>query len=280
MRSQYVWTVALAATLTGTFGQAAWAQEMERSTEAILIPVAETVIPPGPTRMWSVNSGNTLPVGTTILDMSLTLGAAGAGPVFSGAPGVAVGIFGTGLNVRADAAVDPGFEVGAGIGVAATVPWRGRLDLHGKWNVMREGVGANLVTLGTMAGGLLEIDANGTPNLGVQLGVTISKVFPFTGIQYAAFTLQPNWNLGISGRTPGLTSLGGFNYLGLGLGLDLALTEKSHFLADTNLGLKVGGLASDSALGMRYAFNRNVMGQIYLGVGGTTGLGIGGIWRM
>lgn len=280
MRSQILWSVALAATLTGSFGQAAWAEVQERSTEEIRIPVAEVTLPLGPTRMWSVNSARTLPEGTTLLDMNLTLGATGLAPVFQGAPGVALGLVGTGLNVRADAAIDPGFEVGAGIGVAATVPWRGRLDLHGKWNVMQEGVGANWVTLGTMAGGLLEIDANGTPNLGVQLGIPITKVFPFTGVQYAAFTLQPSWNLGISGTAPGVTSLGGFNFLGLGLGLDLALTERSHFLADTNLGLKVGGMSSDSALGLRYAFNRNVLGQVYLGVGQTTGLGIGGIWRM
>lgn len=280
MRSQCVWTAALAATLTVSFGQAAWAQVMERSTEEIRIPVAEVALPIGPTRMWSVNSARTLPEGTTLLDMSLVLGSTGVAPVFMGAPGVAMGVVGTGLNVRADAAVDPGFEIGAGIGVTSTVPWRGRLDLHGKWNVMQEGVGASWLTLGTMAGGLLEVDANGTPNLGLQLGVPMTKVFPFTGTQYAAFTLQPSWNLGIQGRAPGLTSLGGFNFLGLGLGLDLALTDRMHFLADTNLGLKVGGMSSDSALGIRYAFNRNVLGQVYLGVGGTTGLGIGGIWRM
>lgn len=279
MRSQYVWTVALAATLTGSFGQAAWAEVMERSTDEIRIPVAEVTLPMGPTRMWSVNSARTLPEGTTMLDMSLTLGSTGVSPVFQGAPGVALGVVGTGINVRADAGVNPGMEIGAGIGVAAGAPWRGQLNLHGKWNVMREG-GNNWVTLGTLAGGLLEVDANGTPNLGVTLGVPITKVFPFTGIQYASFTLQPSWNLGVRGTSPGITTLGGFNFLGLGLGLDLAMTERAHFLADTNLGLKVGGMTSDSALGLRYAFNRNVLGQVYLGVGGSTGLGIGGIWRM
>jgi hypothetical protein len=182
--------------------------------------------------------------------------------------------------------VSDGFEVGAGIGAAAAAPWRGKLDLHGKWNLMREGVGGALLGVGTIAGGLLEMDASGVPSLGVQFGLPLTKVVGFTPMQYAAFTIQPSWNLGLAGTTPGISGIGGFNYLGLGVGLDLALTDRAHFLADTNLGLKVAGVTTDSALGLRYAFNPSVVGQIYFGVGtsgpgaGISGLGLGGIWRM
>ncbi|MBM3266925.1 MAG: hypothetical protein FJZ01_04675 [Candidatus Sericytochromatia bacterium] len=286
MRGLIVTTAALAGASSLVWSLPAGAQVMERSQETIRVPVAEVATPIGPTRMWSVNSAVTLPEGVSLLGFDLRLGATGLAPVFAGAPGVALGVIGTGLNVRADAAVTDGFEIGAGVGASATAPWRGRLDLHGKWNLMREGVEGAWLTLGTLAGGQLEMDANGVPNLGLQVGMPITKVFPFTNIQYAAFTIQPNWNLGLAGSAPGLAGIGGFNFLGLGVGLDLAMTERTHFLADTNFGLKVGGVTTDSALGLRYAFNRNVVGSIYLGVGaagpgaGISGLGIGGTWRM
>ncbi|MBU6429369.1 MAG: hypothetical protein KGR26_10185, partial [Cyanobacteria bacterium REEB65] len=236
------------------------------------------------TRTWSVPMALTLPAGTRLLTTGLQLGSGGLATVFSGAPGVAIGIVGTGVDLHADAALSDVTEVGAGIAAMATAPWRGQLDVEAKRALTREGVAGAPISLGAMAGALFAVNANGVPDIGLQVGLPVTKVLSFTRANYVAFTLDPNWNLGALGAQSGKPATG-INNLGLGFGVDLALNDVSHFLADTNLGLALGGVQTNAAVGFRYAFNPGFIGQVYLGVGsgglggGTSGLGIGTIMQ-
>ncbi|MBI6545585.1 MAG: hypothetical protein HY692_02250 [Cyanobacteria bacterium NC_groundwater_1444_Ag_S-0.65um_54_12] len=286
MRSQLVQIWLMAVSLSLALPAVALARNSEVTEQPEEIPAAPGLYGTGPelvgpTKYWSVNRAQTLPVGRSLLSTTLLLGAMGVAPFFSRTPGVAIGLFGNGLNVRADTAIGDRLELGAGIGVLSSLPWRGRLDVSSKWNLAQEGSSGAQLSISALAGGLAEIDADGLPNFGIQIGLPVTKVFPFNAVNYAILSMQPTWNIGIAGISA--SGAGGpFNYLGLGLGLDLALTDRGHLVADTQFGLKIGGLQTDSAIGFRYTFSRDMVGDIFLGVGGAGvpfGLGVGGSYR-
>lgn len=272
----------LAGTLTVGLSEAANAQ-MRTSTGTVAVPVV-TAQPAGPTRLYSVPRADVLGVGNNLMSANLFIGGIGLGP----AP-VGIGISsisGNALNLRSEMGMSPGFELGTGIGVIATTPWRGRLDLSGKWGWMQEG--AAIASVAGLAGGVLEVDANGTPSLGLQLGVPISKVLPFGAGQMLGLSMVPTWNLGLLNTATALGAAGPFNFFGLGLGADLMLIPNLHLLADTNLGFPVAGINTQSALGVRYEFSRDMTGDVFLGFasgqnlgigGGVTSLGLGSSWR-
>lgn len=272
----------LAGTLTVGLSEAANAQ-MRTSTETVAVPVVSAQ-PAGPTRLYSVPRADVLGAGNNLMSANLFIGGIGLGP----APvGIGVSsISGNALNLRSEMGMSPGFELGTGIGVIATTPWRGRLDLSGKWGWMQEG--AAIASVAGLAGGVLEVDANGTPSLGLQLGVPISKLLPFGAGQMLGLSLVPTWNLGLLNTASALGAAGPFNFFGLGLGADLMLIPNLHLLADTNLGFPVAGINTQSALGVRYEFSRDLTGDVFLGFasgqnlgigGGVTSLGLGSSWR-
>lgn len=264
----------LALGIAGTVGlgmaQAANAQAVT-SSQTVAVPVM-TANPAGPTRLWSVPRADVLGVGTNVVSADLSLGGLGLAP----AP-VGVGISsinGNALNLRAEMGMANNFELGTGIGIIASAPWQGRLDLSGKWGLLQEG--SAIASVAGLAGGILEVDANGVPSLGLQLGVPISKRLPIGGGgQYVGLSVVPNWNLGVLNvpANLGMAAPGPFNFFGLGLGADLALVPSLHILADTNLGLPVAGLNTQSALGVRYDFSRDLTGDLFVGFNSGTGLG-------
>ncbi len=238
--------------------------------------------PPGPTRTFNVPMAYTLPAGARLFTTNLTLGSTGLAPIYSGAPGLSLGIVGNAVNVHADAALSSQTEVGAGIAATSTNPWRGALDIEGKRAVMEEGVNGAPASLAATVGAIFDVDANGVPDIGFQLGVPITKALAFTRRQVVTLSLFPSWNVGMMGAQ-GAVGPRPINTLGLGFGMDLALSPFAHVLADTNLGLKLGGIQTDSALGFRYAFSPTMLGQVFLGVGASgpgaaaNGLGVGAI---
>ncbi len=245
-------------------------------------PALVAAQPPGPTRTFNVPMAYTLPAGTRLFTTNLTLGSTGIAPIYAGAPGVSLGIVGNALNVHADAALSNHTEVGAGIAAASTTPWRGALDIEGKRALLREGVNGAPLSLAAMAGAIFDVNANGVPDIGFQLGVPLTKALAFTDRQVVTFSLFPNWNAGMMGAQ-GSIGPRPINSLGLGFGMDLALSPAAHVLADTNLGLALGGIQTDSAVGFRYAFSPTMLGQVFLGVGASgpgaaaNGLGVGAI---
>lgn len=272
----------LAGSLTVGISEAANAQ-MQTSTGTVAVPVV-TATSAGPTRLYSVPRADVLGVGNNLMSANLFIGGVGLGP----APvGVGISSFsGNGFNLRSDMGMSAGFELGTGIGVIATTPWRGRLDLSGKWAWLQEG--AAIASIAGLAGGVLEVDANGTPSLGLQVGVPISKLFPFGTDQLVGLSLVPTWNLGVLNTATAVGAAGPFNFFGLGVGADLMLIPNLHLLADTNLGFPVVGINTQSALGVRYNFSRDLTGDVFLGFasgqnlgigGGVASLGLGSSWR-
>lgn len=272
----------LAGTLLVGLSEAASAQ-MQPSTGAVAGPLT-AMQTAGPTRLYSVPRANVLDMGTNLMSANLFLGGIGIAP---GPVGVGISsVKGNALNLRADMGTAPGFELGMGIGAVATAPWRGRLDMSGKWAWAPESV--NSAGVAGLAGGILEIDANGAPSLGLQVGVPISKLLRFGEGQLVGLSLVPSWNLGLLNAARAVGSPGPFNFFGLGLGADLLLIPNLHFLVDTNLGFPVAGINTQSALGVRYEFSRDQVADLFLGFssgqnlgigGGVASLGLGTTWR-
>ncbi|HEY9854427.1 MAG TPA: hypothetical protein V6D05_01730 [Stenomitos sp.] len=257
--------------------------EMRPSTSTMAVPVVNPS-QAGPTRLYSVPRADVLGTGTNLMSVSLGIGSIGIGPAPVGI-GIA-SVSGNALNLRADMGMSPGFELGTGIGVIATAPWRGRLDMSGKWAWLNEG--AAIASVAGLAGGVLEIDANGTPSLGLQVGLPVSKLFPFGVGQLVGLSVVPTWNLGLLSAGSAVGATGPFNFFGLGLGADLMLVPNLHLLADTNLGFPIAGINTQSALGVRYEFSRDLTGDLFVGFasgqnlglgGGVRSLGIGSTWR-
>lgn len=276
----------LGATLTGAAlvlgGGAAGAQQEPASqlTTPVIAPQPE-----GPTRLYSVPRANVLGLGTNLMSMNLFVGGMGlaVGPVGLGISNVT----GNALNVRADMGMGENLELGTGIGVVSATPWRGRLDLSGKWGLMREG--PSVASVAGLIGGVLEVDANGAPGLGLQVGLPVTKLFAFNPLNTLGVTLMPTWNLGVFNTAATSAGLAGpFNFFGLGIGADYQVLRELHVLADTNLGFPVAGVNTTSTnLGVRYAFGRAWTGDLFVGFtrgaalgmgGGQTTLGMGSSW--
>ncbi len=130
-----------------------------------------------------------------------------------------------------------------------------------------------MFSLSTMAGGVLSTDVNGNPVLGIQLGVPISKGFAFNDVNILGLTVFPAYNIGIF--APGRGSVTPANFASLGLGANLAISPNLHVLADSNLGLTgVGGVLTQSNLGLRFAFSPVFMTDVFFGFNQSDNLGL------
>lgn len=289
MRAKKLLAMGLAGTLGVALALPAQAQ-MRTSERTLQVPVVSGMVSPGPTRLFTVPRADVLGLGNNLISTSIFLGATAATPI-GGQPAVGLGIASNALNLRAQMGMSDNFELNTGIGYIAGTPWQGQLDLTGKWAFMSEGQGGAIASLAGLAGGVLSVDANGNPALGVQLGIPISKMFAFNDVNFLDLTLYPNYNLGIlqpAAILPGGTQPSALNFLALGIGGTVGMTDRLHLLADTNLGVPVTGINTQSNIGVRYAFTRDFVGDAFvgfspgpnLGFGQTPGsFGLGAHWR-
>jgi len=288
MRANKLLAIGLAGTLGVALALPAQAQ-VRTSERMIPISVASGMMSPGPTRLFTVPRADVLGLGNNLISTSIFLGATAAAPI-GGQPAVGLGIASNALNLRAQMGMADNFELNTGIGYIAGTPWQGQLDMTGKWAFLRESDGA-LASLAGLAGGVLSVNANGNPALGVQLGLPISKMFAFNDVNFFDLTLYPNYNLGL--LQPGAILPGGaqpapLNFLALGIGGAIGMNERLQLMADTNLGVPVSGINTQSNIGLRYAFTRDFVGDAFvgfspgpnLGFGQTPGsFGLGAHWR-
>lgn len=289
MRAKKLLAIGLAGTLGVALALPAQAQ-MRMSERTLSVPVVSGMVSPGPTRVFTVPRATVLGLGNNLISTSIFLGATAAAPV-GGQPAVGFGIASNALNLRANMGMTDNFELGAGIGYIAGTPWQGQLDLTGKWAFMQEGDGSAIASVAGLVGGVLSVDANGNPALGVQVGIPISKIFAFNDVNFLNLTLYPNYNLGLLQPTallPGGEQPSPLNFLALGIGGTIGMTDRLHLLADTNLGMPVTGINTQSNIGIRYAFTRDFVGDAFvgfspgpnLGFGQTPGsFGLGAHWR-
>lgn len=291
MRTKSMIALVLAGGMALCLAPAAHAQaaapntSMRTSVQTVQVPVVSDQ-PAGPTRYYSVPRANVLQGNTSLMSANLFLGGVGLGP---GPVGIGISsVTGNAFSLRAEMGMGNNFELGTGIGVLTTAPWRGRLDLSGKWGLLSEGQA--IAGVAGLAGGILEVDANGTPNLGLQVGLPVSKLFAFNDVNTLGLTVMPSWNLGILNMPATMVGAasGPVNFFGMGLGADLGLLPNLHLLADTSIGFPVAGLNTQAALGVRYAFNRDTTADMFVGFnsgpslgfgGGVGSFGLGSTWR-
>lgn len=247
-------------------------------SEGSLLPISavSAMNAVGPTRIFSVPRANVLGLGNNLISTSIFLGATAATPL-GGQPAVGFGIANNGLNLRAQMGMGDNFELGTGIGYIAGTPWQGQLDMTGKWAFMNEGVGA-LASVSGLAGGVLSVDANGRPSLGIQVGLPVSKLFAFNDVNFLNLTLYPNYNLGLLNAgaiLPGGTQASALNFFALGIGGAVGMNDRLQLLADTNLGMPVGGISTQSNIGVRYMLSQNFTGDLFVGFNPGPNLGFG-----
>jgi len=229
----------------------------------------------GPTTLFTVPRAQTLGIGNNIVSTGVLLGG---GSGFLGVPGIGAGTSANSLQLGTQLGIMDNFQLDMGIGGLNVGPtWAGRLNLAGKWAFIQQDRGA-FASLSGLAGGILSVDANGTPNLGLQLGIPISKVFPFGMDSYFGLSLYPNYNLGVfqpATLLPGGAIPTPSNFFALGGGADLALGPAFHLIADTNVGLAgVTGTFTQTNLGVRYAFTPNFLADAFVGFNTGTGLNV------
>ncbi len=289
MRAKKLLAMGLAGSLGIVLSLPAQAQ-MQMSERTLSVPVVAGMVSPGPTRLFTVPRANVLGLGVNLISTSIFLGATAAAPL-GGQPAVGLGIASNALNLRASMGMSDTFELNTGIGYIAGSPWQGQLDVTGKWAFMSEGAGAGIASVAGLAGGVLSVDANGNPALGIQLGLPISKMFAFNDVNFFNLTLYPNYNLGLlqpAAILPGGAQPGTLNFLALGIGGTVGMTDRLQLMADTNLGVPVTGINTQSNIGVRYAFTRDFVGDAFvgfspganLGFGQTPGsFGLGAHWR-
>ena len=236
--------------------------QMKTSVSTVNVPIVSTQ-PAGPTRIYSVPRAQVLATGTNLVTASIGIGGLGVGTVPMGY-GIN-GISSNAMNLRADMGLQPNFELDTGLGVLATTPWLGRLDVSGKWSLLQEG--SAIASVAGLAGGVLEVDANGQPSLGFQIGLPITKLFAFNNVNLLNLSVVPSWNLGF--LTPpaiiGVPTAGLLNFFGLGLGADFTVLPRMHLLADTNLGFPVTGLSTQTAVGIRYDMTQQWTTDLFFG---------------
>lgn len=276
MRAKKLLAIGLAGTLGVALALPAQAQ-MRTSERTISVPVVSGMVSAGPTRLFTVPQANVLGLGNNLISTSIFLGATAAAPI-GGQPAVGLGISSNALNLRAQMGMTDNFELNTGIGYIAGTPWQGQLDVSGKWAFMSEGDGMAFASIAGLAGGLLSVDANGNPALGIQLGLPVSKMFAFNDVNFFNLTLYPNYNLGLlqpSAILPGGARPSPLNFFAFGIGGAVGLTDRLHLLADTNLGVPVTGINTQSNIGVRYAFTRDFVGDAFVGFSPGPTLGFG-----
>lgn len=227
----------------------------------------------GPTTLFTVPRAQTLGIGNNIVSTGVLLGG---GSGFLGVPGIGSGTSANSVQLGTQLGITDNFQLDMGIGGLNMGPtWAGRLNMAGKWGFLQEDMGA-FASLSGLAGGILTVDPNGTPNLGLQLGVPISKVFPFGMDSYFGLSLYPNYNLGVfqpASLLPGGAIPTPSNFFAVGGGADLAIGPAFHLIADTNIGLTgISGTITQTNLGVRYAFTPTFLADAFVGF--NTGVGL------
>lgn len=220
----------------------------------------------GPTNYFAVPNAYVRPTGNNLVGTTLYLGQ-----------GAQVGFPTNALGVRAEMGMGNNFQMDMGIAAVTAVPWRGYLNLGGKWGLMREG-GASFASISGMVGGLLAVDANGQPALGMQLGLPISRLFSFNPVNSLNLSLVPAFNLGLwnaSALLPGGAWPYSSSFVSLGLGADFALLRNLHLLADTTVGIPgITGVGTQNNFGVRWGVTPTVNLDLFVGAN-TTNLGLG-----
>lgn len=272
MRGKRLLAVGLAGTVGLALSMPAEAQ-MRTSGRIVQQPVVVLMDVAGPTSLFTVPRAQVLGIGDNIVSTSVLLGG---GSGFMGLPGIGAGTMANSVGLGAQLGVTDRFQLDMGIGGMNLGPaWSGRLNLAGKWGFIQEDMGA-FASLSALAGGILTVDPNGNPNLGIQLGVPISKMFPFGAASYLGLSLYPNYNLGVfqpATLLPGGAVPSPSNFLAVGGGADLSIGPSFHLIADTNVGLTgISGTPTQTNLGVRYAFTPNFVGDAFVGY--NTGMGL------
>lgn len=220
----------------------------------------------GPTNYFAVPRAYVRPGGNNLMDTTLYLGSSGT----AGLPTNALGL-------RAEMGMGHNSQLDMGIAAVTATPWRGFLSLGGKWGLMREG-GASFASISGMVGGLLAVDANGQPALGLQLGLPISRMFAFNRVNSLNLSLVPAFNMGVwnaSALLPGGAWPNASSFVSLGLGADFALLTNLHLIADTTVGIPgITGVGTQNNLGVRWGVSPSVVLDLFVGAN-TSGLGLG-----
>lgn len=266
----------LAVGLSGTLGMAlALPAEAQMRTSERIAQRSVRMVGIGPTTLFTVPRAQTLGLGNNIVSTGVLLGG-GAG--FLGVPGIGAGTSANSLSLGTQLGISDRFQLDMGIGGLNVGPtWAGRLNMAGKWGFLQEDMGA-FASLSGLAGGILTVDPNGVPNLGIQLGLPISKAFAFGRDSYLGLSVYPNYNLGIfqpASLLPGGAVPTPTNFFAIGGGADLAIGPAFHLIADTNIGLTgVSGTITQTNLGVRYAFTPNFLGDVFVGYNTGAGLNL------
>lgn len=220
----------------------------------------------GPTNNFSVPRAYVRPTGNNLVSTTLYLGGSGQWGLPTNA-----------LGLRAEMGMGSNAQMDMGIAAITAVPWRGYLSLGGKWGLMREG-GSAFATVSSMFGGILAVDVNGQPSLGLQLGLPVSRVFAFNRVNTLGLSLVPALNIGVwnaAALLPGGAWPWSTNFVSLGLGADFAITNQLHVIGDTSVGIPgITGVGTQSNFGVRYAFTPSVVMDAFVGAN-TTGIGLG-----
>jgi hypothetical protein len=274
MRGKKLLALGLAASVGVVLALPAEAQ-MRTSTRVVQRSVGIGMVGNGPTSLFTVPRARTLGIGNNIVSTGVLLGG---GSGFLGVPGIGAGTSANSVSLSTQLGITDAFQLDMGIGGLNMGPtWSGRLNMAGKWAFVQEEAGA-FASLSGLAGGILTVDPNGNPNLGVQLGLPISKVFPFGMDSYFGLSLYPNYNLGVfqpAALLPGGAVPSTSNFFAIGGGADLALGPALHLMADTNIGLTgVTGAITQTNLGVRYAFTPNFLGDLFVGFNTGAGLNL------
>lgn len=245
--------------------------EVEHRTIQIMVPIVSSLTY-GPTRLIGLETPQALQPGVSMIQGALwanNLGASvgGLGNLLAGANAGVIADFGVaqGLQMQVQAGL-----AGAGQGAAAVM---------GKYNVLTEAYGGAPLSLGILArvhgmlpslANMLQLSFRGA-NLGVSFGVPVSKAIT------DRITVMAVPGLSFIGSTAGLVTTGN-----LGLGADVAITDRFRALIDANIGVPSAGIIAVPAgnafsAGLRYSFSDAFTTDLYLGIGGlgaVTGLSL------
>lgn len=291
MRAKGLFALGLAATLGLAIPVQASDTVAQRMITSQATPAAvEAAEIAGPTRYIAVPRADVLSVGSNVISTNILLGAAPVGLSPGNAPGVNLFVGANALAMRADFGIAPNTELGTGIAYVATNPWIGQLNLTSKYSILSETVAP--IGLAGVGGFLLTSDANGLANLGLVLGIPLTRTL-LLGANPLVLTLAPQVNMGWVSSNLSTARPGGFGAnLGMGFGGMFGVTNNLYVLADSNLGFPTAGLISDTSFGIRYAFTPTVTGDLFLGVknipanlvpsgslGTLTSLGAGFAWK-
>lgn len=275
-------TAAFAATLGIAMALPAHAQmRTSAPSRSAVTPATEIQPVVGPTRFFMIPRSDVLPNGESVTSAALQVSTTAPVQVTPGigvpaptAPGLGLGFgySGNALSLANQTGMGP-FQLDTGITAYATTPWQGRLDLAGKMGILQQQFGIPLNIAG-VAGAALNIDANGTPSLGFNVGIPIGGAIAFTPMNRLSLTLYPNWGTGLV--APGVVGAGivPSTRFALGVGGAVTLTDTLALLADTSILATTPGAPSEGGnLGLRFGYSPNVTFDLWAGMAPTAAVG-------